>query len=230
MADLSMFDKIKMFINNATSSPFFIVSIILGIVLILLMVLDAIKFKKMHRYFYIASWAIIFLLIVIKYGKSILLITDNLFEKIFQALYFPNYIVYTIILIISNVYFLLTFFKKNVRKSFRILGVVNMVLINILFLMILETIIANDIDIYDDLSVYTNTHLLAWLQLSTAVFISSLLIYLLQSAYFKVKRYDQTGIKYDRKLPPIIFDELYTPSRNRFTEKDKVFIWKIIRM
>jgi len=226
MVELSILDKLKMFINTAISSPFFLVSIILGIVLILIMVLDILKFKKMHRYFYIICWCVVFLLIVIKYGKSILNITDNLFEKILEALYFPNFIVYTIIFLISNIYFLFTFFKKRVRRSFRIIGIINVILIDILFLMVIETVVSNNINIYSDVEIYTNKNLTAWLQLTTAIFTSMLLIYLLTSAYYKVKRYDKTGLKYNKNLPPIISDEIPKEVNKKFTDKDRVFVWK----
>lgn len=231
MAELSLIEKLKILFQAVVSSRLFLVSTILGIILIIIVLLDMFKFKKMNKYIYIISWILIFILIMVRYIKPILKLADNFVENIFKALYFPNYIVYTIILLITNIYFFYTFFKKNVRKSFKILGVINAIIINVLFIIVIETIITENISIYDELKIYTNSILTVSLQLTTALFISMLLIYLFLSAYYKAKRFDKTGIKYNykRSLPPIIFDDITPEEKGNFTDMDKVIIWKKIK-
>ena len=231
MAELSLIEKLKILFQAVVSSRLFLVSTILGIILIIIVLLDMFKFKKMNKYIYIISWLLIFILMMVRYIKPILKLADNFVENVFKALYFPNYIVYTMILLITNIYFFYTFFKKNIRKSFKVLGVINAIIINILFIIVIETIISENISIYDELKIYTNSTLTVSLQLTTAFFTSMLLAYLFLSAHYKAKRFDKTGIKYKykRSLPPIIFDEIPHDEKGKFTDMDKVIIWKKIK-
>lgn len=231
MTELSFIEKIKILFQAVVSSRLFLVSTILGILLIIVMLLDMLKFKKLNKYFYLISWVLILILIGIRYIGPLLKLTDNFIENIFKALYFPNYIVYTIILLITNIYFFYTFFKKGIRKSFKILGIINFIIINLLFIIVLETIISDKISIYDELKIYTNSTLTVSLQLTTAFFTAMLLFYLLLSAHYKSKRFDKTGIKYNykRSLPPIIFDDIKYEEPGSFTDNDKVIIWKRIK-
>lgn len=231
MTELSFIEKIKILFQAVVSSRLFLVSTILGILLIVVMLLDMFKFKKLNKYFYLISWVLILVLIGIRYIGPLLKLTDNFIENIFKALYFPNYIVYTIILLLTNIYFFYTFFKKGIRKPFKILGIINFIVINLLFIIVLETIISDKISIYDELKIYTNSTLTVSLQLTTAFFTAMLLFYLLLSAHYKSKRFDKTGIKYNykRSLPPIIFDDIEYEEPGKFTENDKVIVWKRIK-
>lgn len=231
MAELSLIEKFKILFQAVVSSRLFLASTILGIILIIIVLLDVFKFKKMNKYIYIISWILIFILMVIRYIKPILKLTDNFVENVFKALYFPNYIVYTIILLITNIYFFYTFLKKNVRRSFKMLGIINAIVINVLFIIVIETIITEKISVYDELEIYTNSTLTVSLQLTTAFFTSMLLVYLFLAAYYKLKRFDKTGIKYNYKksLPPIIFDDIPCEQPGKFTDMDKIIIWKRIK-
>ena len=57
------------------------------------------------------------------------------------------------------------------------------------------------------------------------------LFYLLLSAHYKSKRFDKTGVKYNynMKLPPIIFDDIESNEQGKFTEMDRIFVWKKIK-
>ena len=79
-----------------------------------------------------------------------------------------------------------------------------MLVINLLLVLIIDISTSNNINITNQLDVYSNSNLLVLFQLTTAVFTSWLLINLLISAHVKLKKYDT---KY-QDMPEIIFEEV----------------------
>ena len=93
-----------------------------------------------------------------------------------MALYFPNLAVYSIIILITNIRLFSSLINKKTKNSYKVANIFSCVLINFLFILILETIIKNKIDVYETLTVYSNKELLILLELSTCVFLAWLFV------------------------------------------------------
>ena len=189
MANLSFFEKLKILFDTILSNPFFSLSAIIGLILAILMIIDIIKHKKIRKRYYIASWFFIFLFIVTKYSKVIPKLVDNLINQVFLALYFPSIGVYMFLLIIANVGFIYCLIK-NIHKSYKILTGIISIILDLLFILIINLILENNIDITSEITLYTNSKLLVLLELSTALFVSWILLIIFISAYLKLKVLD----------------------------------------
>ena len=189
MVNFSFADKIKILFNTILSTPFFSLSALLGLILAILMIIDIIKHKKIRRQYYIAAWFFIFIFIVTKYHKIIPTLVDNLVNQIFMALYFPSIGVYMLLLIIINVSFIYCL-AKNIHKSYKILTGIISILLDLLFILIINIILENNVDITSEVTLYTNSKLLVLLELSTAIFVSWILLIFFISAYLKLKILD----------------------------------------
>ena len=193
MENISFLNKIKMLFNTIISNPFFSLSALFGIVLATLMIIDILKHKKIRKRYYIAAWFFIFLFIVVKYIKVIPVLVDNLINQVFMVLYFPSIGVYMLLLIIINVGFIYCLIK-NIHKSYKILTGIISIILDLLFILIINIILENKIDITSEITLYTNSKLLVFLELSTALFVSWILLIIFISAYLKLKVLDNNII------------------------------------
>lgn len=189
MENISFLKKITILFKTIISNPFFSLSTIFGIVLAILMIIDIVKHKKIRKRYYISAWFFIFIFIVVKYIKVIPVLVDNLINQIFMAIYFPSIGVYMLLLIIVNIGFIYCLIK-NIHKSYKILTGIISILLDLIFILIVNIIIENKIDITSEITVYTNSNLLVFLELSTAIFVSWILLIIFISAYLKLKVLD----------------------------------------
>lgn len=201
MNDFTLLEKLKIFIDVILSSPLFLILILCAVLLIVLLTLKVTFNKKINKYVFLGCWVVMLLIIFVKYIKIFFELIDNMFNMIFEALYFPSLSVYLVILVISNFFLIYSVISKKVDKKYKFVNILSAVIIDALLIMIMEIVNRNGISIYDRLTLYSDKNLLVLLELSTSVFTSWLLINLLISAHTKLKKYDKN------RLPELIFDE-----------------------
>lgn len=204
MNDFSLIDKFKILMNTIVSSPFFLLCSVIFIFVILLFLLCLFLRKKMNKWVLLSLWIVIAVALLVTYQSFFLELVDNLFDNIFMALYFPNLAVYSVIIIFANVMFAVSIFSKKIKKPFKISTILAASLLDMLLILIIDTISKNNINVYETLTVYSNSTLLVLLELSTAIFTSWILIQLLIRAKYKLKKFDKK--KYP-DMPEIIFDD-----------------------
>lgn len=206
MENFSLIEKFKILINIFTSSPIFFGCIIVSLLLLIFFIYCIITNKKTNKWLFISIWAILLLILIIRYNFIVFSLIDNVFDNIFMALYFPNLTVYIAILFASNFFFVYSILNKKVKKSHKILNIINCLIIDIFLFIIMDTVSSNAINVYDEITVYTNSNLLVLLELNSGIFTSWVLLNLLISAHDKLKKYDE---KEYPDMPEIIFDDEY---------------------
>lgn len=207
MQDFSFIDKIKILMNIIVSSPFYIGLIVALVVVLMVFIVSIVLKRKLSKWIYIGIWLLFILSIIIIYRNFMFNLFDNLFDTIFMALYFPNLSTYIIILTVTNFFFLYSLLKKKLDKLYKILNITNTILIDVLFVIIIGVITSNNINVYEELTVYSNSSLLVLLELSSALFTAWILLNLLTTTYYKLKKYDDNeNVSKGIKTPEIIFD------------------------
>ena len=145
-------------------------------------------------------------MLVIKYNDIVIKLIDDLFNYIFKLLYFPDLPVYVIILIISNILFILSIFSKKTENSYKILNTTTAVILDVILVLIIDIVSKSNIDIYNSINIYSNSSLLVLLELSVGIFVSWLLLNLLITANYKLKKYNK--VEYP-KMEEIIFEDIH---------------------
>ena len=201
MNDFTLLEKLKIFIDVILSSPLFLILIFCAALLIVFFTLKITLNKKINKYAFLGCWVVMLFIIFIKYIKIFFELIDNMFNMIFEALYFPSLSVYLVILVISNFFLIYSVISKNVNRRHKFVNILSAVIIDFLLIVIMEIVNKNDISIYDKLTLYSNKNLLVLLELSTSIFTSWILLNLLISAHIKLKKFDKN------RLPELIFDE-----------------------
>jgi len=205
MNDFSLVEKVKILMNIIASSPLFLFCCMFGIAVLIFFIICIKKDKKVNKWIFISIWIVLALILLINYTSIIFNIIDELFDSLFMALYFPNLTIYIIILIVSNFFFIFSLFSKKLNVKNKIINFINALIINLFLVLIVDIINKNNIDIYDQLSIYSNSNLLVLLQLTTAIFTSWILLCLLFSAHKKLKKYDKKELP---AMPEIVFEDI----------------------
>ena len=203
MQNFSILDKLKILFDIMLSSPLFLCLSIAFIVFLVVLAIFSILNKKLDKWIYAIIWGISLLAIIVFYKDITLNIIDNFFDNIFMAIYFPNLSIYIVIIFVANFFFFYSLFNKKLDKSHKIVNIINWSILHLLLIFIISIVKQNNINVYERLTVYSNTYLLVLLELSTGTFLSWILLNLFISARIKLKKYDKTE---HPKMPEIMFD------------------------
>lgn len=205
MSNLSLIEKIKVLMNITLSSPLFLFCFLMSIAVLIIFIISIKKGSKISKWFFIIIWSLLFLILILNYNSIIINILDIFFDGIFMALYFPNITLYIIIVCIINIATLYSLFSKKQYKGNKIINFICALIIDLLLIFTIDIINTNNINVYDTLTMYTNSNLLVLLQLTSAIFVSWILLNLLVSAHRKLKKYDK---KEYPAMPEIIFEDV----------------------
>jgi hypothetical protein len=201
MNDFTLVEKLKILMDVILSSPLFLLLIICAVIISIFLIFKLSLEKKSNRIAFISCWVVMLITIFVKYINIFFELIDNMFNMIFEALYFPSLSVYLVILIISNFFLIYSVIPKKADLKHKVLNISSAVIIDTFLIFTMELVNQNNISVYDRINLYSNGKLLVLLQLTMSVFTSWLLLNLLISAHNKLKKFDK------EEIPELIFDE-----------------------
>ena len=105
MINFSFSEKLVQLKDIIVSSPFFFVSVIIGIILLIIMIVGVKKNRRINNIIFIVSWIFVAVFCIARYFKFVVSIFDRLFGRIVDEIYFPSISIYTVMLIITNIIF-----------------------------------------------------------------------------------------------------------------------------
>lgn len=238
MVQFSFAEKMKTLLNIVSSSPFFIFLIIffilLGIVLF-----DSINYEKRKiKRLYVIIYMTVFLAIIIKYNSSLLQLVDYLVNNIFVIIYYPNLAVYILMIIIANVLVIRSVFKKDMPKYIKVINIICYCMKIFLMFLILDNITTNQIDVYSQLSIYSNNKLTILVELSSGLFfiwIIILFIVWLVNKLTNVIIDDKKTVKVvndnlDTRQEEMIVEEKIKQGNDIFSDDDYIMMLNLIQL
>jgi len=188
MLQLTLFEKLKVLFDLILGSPFFIFLFIFTI-LIFIILLDSknYKRKKIKRYIF-GIYLLVFIAVIIKYHSSFLSILDYLINNVFVIFYFPNIAVYAFMIIIINIVMLKSLFS-NKDKLLRVINIAFYSIIMYFMLLIIYTITTEQLNVYDQISLYSNQNTLVLVELSNILFVVWMVLILINKLlnFFETK-------------------------------------------
>ena len=170
MVQASILEQLQTLINVLISNKYvFLVALIaLGSILVLELS-NKFKNKKILKIVCLSVYLIVLGILLYFFHEQIYTLIDYLINNIFLLLFFPNLAIYTLVIIIINILLMKSIIKD--KKILKRMNIIFFVLFNIMFFLIIENIIENNINIYEQLSIYTNKELLILISLSMKLFI-----------------------------------------------------------
>lgn len=170
MIDYSFLERIKILFNLITSSTFFLSLITLFLLTTFALLLYKRLNNKIIKYFVAFGYLLLATLILLKYGKSIVSLSDALVEQLFSFFYFPNIIAYICMIIITTILLIITIINKKITSFIKTCNIISFSIIEILFALTLDVVISKNIDIYSKTSVYSDDTMAVLIQASMFVF------------------------------------------------------------
>lgn len=202
MKYLSLLEKLKVLLDMLLSFKFILIFVIIMLILTILYLFKKIRNKK---YISFMSLSIIITLIIsiIKNYEILSNTFDNFTTIFFSGIYFPSIYVYIGILLIVSLVFITSMLSSEKIKIYKIINSVMFILNNIFFIIILNVIAKNNIDVFSISSLYTNNSLVAILELNIILFV--LWIAVLTIIYITNTICDKISLKQETKeVAPVL--------------------------
>ncbi len=211
MIQVNILEQLKILLNIFISNQYvFYISIIgLGSLLILEFA-NRIKNKKVFKILCILGYIVGLGILLWFYHKEILLFIDYLIDNIFILLFFPNLAIYTLVIILINIILMKSMFIEKDNKILRHMNIVFFVLFNIIFYLIIDNVLKNNVNIYESLSIYTNNNLLNLISLSMKLFLIWIVLLLVARISSKLTRKFEFKKKKQLILDSVINEEEYS--------------------
>lgn len=174
MTYLSIVEKLSILFDTMMDFYFILVFSVLLLVFTFMYIAKKITVKK-YSLLMLISFIVVFAISIVGNYEVLSNTFDNFTTIFFGNIYFPSIYVYIGVLIISFIAFIVSIFNVMLNKIYKIINSIMFVVNNVLFVVILNIIAKNKIDIFSVQSLYSNTSLVAILELSMGLFILWLL-------------------------------------------------------
>ena len=209
MVKLSFIEKLKLLKNIIFQSP--ILSI--GLIILIIVVLSMFKGMK-QRKILLGIYLTVLLSLAFLYGNTITSLFDGMMDHIFSTIYFPTPVAYIVMFFLSNIILMVSIVNKKTTKLVRKINITTCSIILFLSVISLNLIVKNNIDIYSQSSLYTNTNLLATIELTMIIFAIWMILLCLIKIIDSLTKTTEKSISFEEK--PIFHVE---PILNHFEEE-----------
>lgn len=171
MSQLSLIDKLKVVLSITKSNIFYPVIILFLILVSFLFITTNKNNAKESKKTYGLIYLVIFIIILIKYRASLSTMFDYMMNNLFIVFYFPNIAVYLSAIIITNIIMWISMFSSKTKLSLKIINSLIFSIIHYLFILILNIITTNNINVFEEQALYGNENLHSLIELSSNIFI-----------------------------------------------------------
>ena len=171
MTYLSFFEKLGILFNSLVDFKIILLFMVLIIGFTVLYMIKRID-GKFYAKSVVLSLLLLFFTSLIVNEKALIDVFDNFMTLFFKNLYFPSVYVYLGmggILLIATV---ITTFSNSIKKVYKVINASALILSSLLFILILNIVAVNKIDLFAIDSLYTNTQLLVALEVSMGLFLT----------------------------------------------------------
>lgn len=170
MRYLTLLEKLKILIDVLMTFKFILVLIAIMLILTILFIFKKLSNKK---YTTLMSLSILLTLIISIIGNYKILFKtfDNFTTIFFSGIYFPSIYIYLGVLLVVAVAFITSILSTKKKKVYKIINSIAFILNNIFFIIVLNIIAKNSINVFEISSLYTNSSLVAILELNMGLFI-----------------------------------------------------------
>lgn len=170
MIRTNIFDKLQVLINIVTNEPFMLIMLILYLFLAVVLLYSSKLSKKKAKMVFISWYIFMIATISLEYKDKLLGLIDYLINNIIYEFVFPNYLVFIIIFVITNIYVINSIISKNSTKIYKVINITMYSLTSFISFILFYLITKNNINVYNELDVYTNKDITSLIELTMIIF------------------------------------------------------------
>ncbi len=186
MKDLSLITKLQTVFDLITSRNLYLMILVLIVFLTILFITTNGSNRKQSKKAYILLYLAGFIFIAFQYGSSILTLIDYAINEVFITYYFPNIVIYLIMLITTNVILWKTIFNDKVNFKLKVINSTAFAIIMYLFILAVSSINNLNLDVFNITELYSSNQVRSLLELSMFVFVFWVVVLLI---YYLIRRY-----------------------------------------
>ena len=162
---------IKIIANLVLSTPVFLLTFIVGTIILILLIISMRKYKKIPKNIMLITWLFLIMFLIIRYSDFVYNLFDNLMNNIFLQIFFPSLITYVIVFLITNVILIYSLLHKKTSTKLKIINSIFSFAIWFLSLITLELIVTKKVNVYEPLTIYTDKSLLVLVEMDMLIFV-----------------------------------------------------------
>ena len=195
MRQTTILDKLKIVFDISISSKLFIAVIAFIILLSIVALTTNRKNIKRTKKIYMIVYAIILIAILFFYHDSLGKMFDYMMNNFFIVLYFPNIAVYIAAIIITNIILLVSVLNLRTPKLIKNINITIYALMHYLLALVLNVINKNNLDVFSQTSIYSNTDAQAIIELSSTIFIIWIVFLIIYKIIRKYQLKDKVPVR-----------------------------------
>ncbi len=179
LEQLSFMEKLQVLFSNILAHPLFLIILLMPALLLLL--------RKRHgKKIFIGVYLLVIIFVLFIGNEVIFELFDNMMDGLFMTLYFPNFITLFVVVVLCSIIALVSFFDKKMYRINKIINITGFAIVQFMFVLILTTVRSNNIDIYADNALYSNSDVLTLMQLLMGAFALQIISILIINGINKV--------------------------------------------
>lgn len=186
MRDLSLITKLQTVFDLITSRNLYLMIPVLLVFLTIIFITTNGSNRKQSKKAYILLYLAGFIFIAFQYGGSILTLIDYAINEVFITYYFPNIVIYLIMLIITNAILWKTIFNDKVNFKLKVINSIAFAIIMYLFILAVSSINNLNLDVFNITELYSSNQVRSLLELSMFIFVFWVVVLLI---YYLIRRY-----------------------------------------
>ena len=226
MIRTNILDKINVLINIVSKEQFMVLMLILYLFLALILLLCN-KLTKKSAKRVLTYWYVFMLTtIAFEYKDKLSGLLDYLVNNIIYELVFPNYLVFIIIFVITNIYIVDSIINKKSTLVYKIINILMYTITTFISFVLFNLITKNNINIYNELDIYTNSDIASLIELVMIIFsiwtIINILYKIIYKVYIENKKEDLKYVPVNMDVPVNMEVSVSTPVNMDITSKEEV--------
>lgn len=186
MSPLSLVTKLQTVFEVITSKNLYLMILVVIAFLTLLFITTNGSNRKQSKRAYILLYLAGFIFLAVQYGSSFLALLDYAINEVFITYYFPNIVIYIIMLIVTNIVLWKTIFNDKIDKKLKAINSLAFAIITYLFILAISTINTLELNVFNITELYSSNDVRSLLELSTLVFTFWIIILVI---YYLIRKY-----------------------------------------
>ena len=186
MSPLSLITKLQTVFDLITSRNLYLMILAIIVFLTIIFITTNGSNRKQSKRTYIIIYLAAFIFVAVQYGSSFMTLVDYAINEVFITYYFPNIVIYLIMLIITNVVLFKTIFSNKADFKLKVINSTAFALIMYLFILAIAQITNLELDVFNITELYSSNEVRSLLELSMFIFVFWMAVL---GIYYLIRKY-----------------------------------------
>ncbi len=186
MSPLSLITKLQTVFDIITSRNLYLMILAIIVFLTIIFITTNGSNRKQSKRTYIIIYLAAFIFVAVQYGSSFMTLVDYAINEVFITYYFPNIVIYLIMLIITNVVLFKTIFSNKADFKLKVINSTAFALIMYLFILAIAQITNLELDVFNITELYSSNEVRSLLELSMFIFVFWMAVL---GIYYLIRKY-----------------------------------------